>query len=216
MYVTASSRTLPKSPTTLINPALPPGRLIYRDINGDGEITDLDRCIIGDPNPDLSMGLNLNFKYKNLALDMFFSGDFGFDIINNMKTQLLFMSSGINDTNRGVDILKAWTPTNTNTNVPALSLTDDNNEVRFSTYRVQDGSYFKMKYIKLSYEFPAKLLNSWGCKGASIYGQVENVFTITKYKGLDPELLPGEYGARVDDGAYPRSRTFTLGVNLQF
>ncbi len=197
-------------------PGAAPGRLIYRDINGDGEITDLDRCIIGDPNPDLSMGLNLNFKYKNLALDMFFSGDFGFDIINNMKTQLLFMSSGINDTNRGVDILKAWTPTNTNTNVPALSLTDDNNEVRFSTYRVQDGSYFKMKYIKLSYEFPAKLLNSWGCKGASIYGQVENVFTITKYKGLDPELLPGEYGARVDDGAYPRSRTFTLGVNLQF
>lgn len=193
-----------------------PGRLIYRDLNGDGVIDDNDRCIIGDPNPDLSLGLNLAFKYKAFTLDMFFAGDFGFDIQNHMKRQLLSMNYGNLATNRGVDILNAWTPTNTDTDIPALSLTDDNNEARFSTYYVENGSYMKMKYLKLSYSLPKSLIKKIGATNLDVYGQVENVFTITKYKGLDPEILPGEYGARIDNGAYPRPRTFTIGLNLQF
>lgn len=193
-----------------------PGRLIYRDLNGDGVIDDNDRCIIGDPNPDLSLGLNLAFKYKAFTLDMFFAGDFGFDIQNHMKRQLLSMNYGNLATNRGVDILDAWTPTNTDTDIPALSLTDDNNEARFSTYYVENGSYMKMKYLKLSYSLPKNLIKKIGATNLDVYGQVENVFTITKYKGLDPEILPGEYGARIDNGAYPRPRTFTIGLNLQF
>lgn len=193
-----------------------PGRLIYRDLNGDGVIDDNDRCIIGDPNPDLSLGLNLMFKYKAFSLDMFFAGDFGFDIQNHMKRQLLSMNYGNLATNRGVDILNAWTPTNTDTDIPALSLTDDNNEARFSTYYVENGSYMKMKYLKLSYSLPKNLIKKIGATNLDVYGQVENVFTITKYKGLDPEILPGEYGARIDNGAYPRPRTFTIGLNLQF
>ncbi len=193
-----------------------PGRLIYRDLNGDGVIDDNDRCIIGDPNPDLSLGLNLAFKYKAFTLDMFFAGDFGFDIQNHMKHQLLSMNYGNLATNRGADILNAWTPTNTSSDIPALSLTDDNNEARFSTYYVENGSYMKMKYLKLSYSLPKNLIKRIGASNLDIYGQVENVFTMTKYKGLDPEILPGEYGARIDNGAYPRPRTFTIGLNLQF
>lgn len=193
-----------------------PGRLIYRDLNGDGVIDDNDRCIIGDPNPDLSLGLNLAFKYKAFTLDMFFAGDFGFDIQNHMKRQLLSMNYGNLATNRGVDILNAWAPTNTDTDIPALSLTDDNNEARFSTYYVENGSYMKMKYLKLSYSLPKNIIRKIGATNLDVYGQVENVFTITKYKGLDPEILPGEYGARIDNGAYPRPRTFTIGLNLQF
>jgi TonB-linked SusC/RagA family outer membrane protein len=193
-----------------------PGRLIYRDLNGDGVIDDNDRCIIGDPNPDLSLGLNLAFKYKAFTLDMFFAGDFGFDIQNHMKRQLLSMNYGNLATNRGADILNAWTPTNTSSDIPALSLTDDNNEARFSTYYVENGSYMKMKYLKLSYSLPKNLIKRIGASNLDIYGQVENVFTMTKYKGLDPEILPGEYGARIDNGAYPRPRTFTIGLNLQF
>ncbi len=193
-----------------------PGRLIYRDINGNGVIDDNDRCIIGDPNPDLSMGINLAFKYKAFALDMFFAGDFGFEIQNHMKRQLYSMNYGNLATNRGADILNAWTPTNTNTGIPALSLTDDNNESRFSTYYVEDGSYMKMKYLKLSYSLPRNIIGKIGASNLDVYGQVENVFTITGYSGLDPELLPGEYGACIDNGAYPRPRTFTVGLNLQF
>lgn len=197
-------------------PGAAPGRLIYRDLDGNGVIDDNDRCIIGDPNPDLSMGINLAFKYKAFTLDMFFAGDFGFDVINHMKRQLLSMSYGNLATNRGVGILNAWTPENTNTDVPALSLTDDNNEARFSNYYVQDGSYMKMKYLKLSYSLPKRIISKIGASNLDVYGQVENVFTITGYDGLDPEILPGEYGARIDNGAYPRPRTFTLGLNLQF
>ncbi len=193
-----------------------PGRLIYRDLNGDGVINESDRCIIGDPNPDLSMGINLTCRYKAFSLDMFFAGDFGFDIQNHMKRQLLSMTYGNLATNRSVDILNAWTPTNTNTDIPALTLTDDNNESRFSTYYVEDGSYMKMKYLKLSYELPKTIIKKIGASNLDVYGQVENVFTITGYTGLDPEILPGEYGARIDNGAYPRPRTFTLGLNLQF
>lgn len=193
-----------------------PGRLIYRDLDGNGVINDNDRCIIGDPNPDLSLGLNLSFKYKAVSLDMFFAGDFGFDIQNHMKRQLLSMNYGNLSTNRGEEILNAWTPENTDTDIPALSLTDDNNESRFSTYYVENGSYMKMKYLKLSYSLPKGVIKKIGATNLDIYGQVENVFTITGYSGLDPELLPGEYGARIDNGAYPRPRTFTVGLNLQF
>jgi len=197
-----------------------PGRLIYRDLDGNGVIDDNDRCIIGDPNPDVSLGLNLAFKYKAFTLDMFFAGDFGFDIQNHMKRQLLSMTYGNLSTNRGVDILNAWTPSNTDTDIPALSLTDDNNEARFSTYYVEDGSYMKMKYLKLSYSLPKNLIKKIGASNLDVYGQVENVFCITKYSGLDPEILPGtaegQYGARIDNGAYPRPRSFTIGLNLQF
>lgn len=192
-----------------------PGRLIYRDLDGNGVINENDRCIIGDPNPDLSMGINLNFKYRAFSLDMFFAGDFGFDIQNHMKRQLLSMTYGNLTTNRGVDILNAWSETNTGSNIPALSLTDIQ-ETRFSSYYVENGSYMKMKYLKLSYQLPSNIIRKIGATSLDVYGQVENVFTITKYTGLDPELLPGEYGARIDNGAYPRPRTFTLGLNLQF
>lgn len=193
-----------------------PGRLIYRDLDGDGVITDNDRCVIGNPNPDLSLGLNLAFRYKAVTLDMFFAGDFGQDIFNHMKRQLYCMSYGINSTNRSKDILKAWTPENPGSDIPALSLTDLNNERTLSSYYIENGSYLKMKYIKLSYNFPEKISNAIGAQKIDLFGQVENVFTATKYKGLDPEILPGEYGALYDGGAYPRPRTFTFGVNLQF
>lgn len=193
-----------------------PGRLIYRDIDGNGVINENDRCIIGDPNPDFSLGLNLDFRYRDFTLSTFFTGDFGFDIYNTTRRQLDFMSYGGVSTNRGVDVLNAWTPQNPGAEIPALSVTDDNSEARMSTYYVEDGSYFKMKYLKLGYQLPAKLLRPIGAANLNVYGQLENVFTITKYKGLDPELPLGAYGSRIDNGPYPRSRVISLGLNVTF
>lgn len=192
------------------------GRLKYRDLDGNGTIDDNDRCVIGDPNPDFSLGLNLSFKWKQFTLSAFFTGEFGFDIYNVTKKQLDFMSYGGTSTNRGADILNAWTETNRGATIPAVSVTDNNNETRMSTYFIEDGSYFKMKYLKLQYQLPSKLAKKLFMSSFSIYGQVENIFTITGYSGLDPELPLGGYGARIDNGPYPRSRTFTLGFNLQF
>ena len=195
-----------------------PGRLMYRDLNGDGIINDEDRCIIGNPNPSVSLGLNLNFKYRDFSLDAFFAGDFNYDIINHTKMLLYSMATGPSLTsNRAADLLsKAWTPQNTDTDIPALSLTDNNNETRFSSYYVENGSYMKLKYLRFSYSLPEKICSKFGSTNLDLYFQVENVFTITKYKGLDPELLPTVYGGRVDEGAYPRPRTFTIGLNLGF
>lgn len=192
------------------------GRLIYRDIDGNGKINDNDRCIIGDPNPDLSLGLNLDFHWKSWTLSMFFTGEFGYDIFNSTKKQLDFFSYGNATTNRGKGTLNAWTPSNTGATIPALSVTDDNNEMRMSTYFIEDGSYFKMKYIKLAYALPESICKKFYSTGVNIFGQVENVFTITGYDGLDPEIATGAYGSRIDNGPYPRSRTFTLGVNVAF
>lgn len=192
------------------------GRIRYRDINGDGIITEDDQCIIGDPNPDVAMGLNLDFKYKGISLSMFFTSELGFDVINSTKRQLLFMSYGDRSSNRSVDILKAWTPENPTSTVPAISATDNNNEVRFSTFYVEDGSYMKMKYLKLGYDLPKKALDAMHMQSFNIYCQMENLFTITKYSGLDPELPLGGFGARVDNGPYPRSRNFTMGINMAF
>ena len=193
-----------------------PGRLMYRDLNGDGVINDDDRCIIGNPNPDLSLGLNLAFKYKGFTLDMFFAGDFGQDIYNDMTRILYFMSTNTGLSNRAADIMeKAWSPQNTKGTVPALTTEDNNNETRFSSYFVENGSYFKMKYLKLSYSLPNKCLEKWA-QNLDVFFQVENVFTATKYKGLDPELLPGNWGQIFDNGSYPRPRSFSFGVNVTF
>lgn len=192
-----------------------PGRMRYRDLNNDGKITEADQCIIGDPNPDITGGLNLDLNYKGWTLSMFFTGEFGFDIYNSTKKQLQFMSYGGVSTNRSTDILNCWSETNTASSIPAISLTDDNNEMRMSTYYVEDGSYVKMKYLKLSYAFPKKLTQKW-CKGLTLYAQAENLFTITGYDGLDPELPMSAYGSRVDNGVYPNSRTYTFGLNLNF
>ena len=191
------------------------GRIRYRDLDGNGVIDENDRCVIGDPNPDFSIGLNLNFKYRRLTLSTFFTGEFGFDIYNMVKKQLDFMGTGLRDINHGAGILNAWSADNPGSDIPALALTDDNNEMRMSSYFVEDGSYFKMKYVKLQYDLPDRLAHKF-CQAMSIYGQVENVFTITGYSGLDPELPLSSYGARVDNSPYPRSRTFSIGVNLQF
>lgn len=192
-----------------------PGRIRYRDIDNNGEITEADQCIIGDPNPDLTGGLNLDFSYKNLTLSAFFTGEFGFDIYNSTKKQLQFMSYGGVSTNRSTDILDCWSETNTQSSIPAISLTDDNNEMRMSTYFVEDGSFVKMKYLKLAYNFPKSLTGRW-CSGLTLYAQAENLFTITGYSGLDPELPLSTYGSRIDSGVYPNSRTYTFGLNINF
>ena len=192
------------------------GRLKYRDINGDGTVNEADRCIIGDPNPDFAMGLTLTANYKNWTFSTFFAGEFGFDIYNGTRKQLEFMTYGNLYTNRGIDVLNAWTPENTGASIPALTTVDDNNETRMSTYFVEDGSYFKCKYLKVSYKFDQSWMKTIGLTSLSLYGQLENVFTITKYKGLDPEVPLSTYGARIDNGPYPRARTFSVGLNVTF
>ena len=199
-----------------IQPGKGVGRLKFRDLDGNGQIDDNDRCIIGNPNPDFGLGINLGASYKNWTLSAFFSGEFGFDIYNGTRKQLEFMTYGNTYTNRGVDVLYAWSPENSGSSIPALTTVDDNNETRMSTYLVEDGSYLKCKYVKLAYNFDQKWMKKIGLSSLNVYAQVENLFTITGYSGLDPEVPLGVYGARIDNGPYPRARTYSMGLHLQF
>lgn len=192
------------------------GRIKYRDLNYDGKIDDKDQTIIGDPNPDFSMGLNLDLSYRNFTLSCFFTGDFGFDIYNATKRQLDFMTYGGTSTNRSTSVLNAWTTSNTQTSIPSLTMIDTNNEARMSTYYLENGSYLKMKFIKLGYDVPSSIAKKIGASNIKLFTQLENVFTITDYSGLNPELPLSGYGARVDRMPYPMARTFSMGVNLNF
>lgn len=188
------------------------GRLKYRDLDNSGTIDDKDMCVIGDPNPDLSLGLNLRFYYKKFTLSCFLNSELGFDIYNTTKRQLDFMTFGDKNTNRGTGVLNAWSKDNPDSSIPALTTLDSNNETRMSTYFIEDGSYLKMRNLRLGYNFTGKWLETLGISSFDLYGQVDNVFTISDYSGLEPALPLGG----VDVAPYPISRTYTMGFNMKF
>lgn len=188
------------------------GRIKYRDLNNSGTVDDKDQCVIGDPNPDLSLGLNLTFNYKNFSLSCFLNSELGFDIYNTTKRQLDFMTYGDKNTNRGIGVLSAWSEKNPNSGIPALTTLDNNNETRMSSYFIEDGSYLKMRNLRLGYNFTGNWLKTFGASSFNLYGQMDNVFTISGYSGLEPALPLGG----IDNAPYPISRTFTVGLNLKF
>lgn len=182
------------------------GRLMWKDVNGDSVINDQDRTYIGNPNPDFTAGLNFSAKYKKVYLDMFFYASVGHDVYNGLRVTNELAQIGTY--NRTTAILDAWSPTNTNGTVPALTLDDrGNDESRASSYFVEDASFLKMRTLRVGYQLSPSFFSGFTC---NIYGEVQNLFTLTGYSGIDPEV-PGGY----DGGVYPLPRTFILGVNLK-
>lgn len=178
----------------------------------DGQIDNLDRTIIGSYQPDFIYGINFNGSYQNLDLSLFFQGSQGNDIYNGAKaltfqTERLFNISQerFND---------AWSPTNTDSNIPALNPQDDNDNTRTSDFFVEDGSYFRLKNVTLGYRVPLAGISD----RASIrfYGSAQNVFTITGYSGLDPEIGGGVTARGFDNGVYPQGQTFIFGAQMAF
>ena len=180
-----------------------PGRIRYEDINKDGKIDDLDRTWIGSSLPKLEYGLRVDLSYKKFDLSIFGSGvagKTGFDVYT------LFNSLMRSRENVGPGVFNAWTNTNKNTTVPALTLTDNNNEGRGSDYFFVNASYFKLRNVQLGYSLNGnKIFNK-----VRIFGMAENIFWIKskKYTSPDPE--------RIDLDPVPIPRTFTLGINASF
>jgi TonB-linked SusC/RagA family outer membrane protein len=188
------------------------GRIRYRDLDHSGTIDENDQCIIGDPNSDLFIGLNLQLTYKRFTLSCFLNSELGFDIYNTTKRQLDFLTFGDKNTNRGLSTLDAWTPDKPDASVPALTLLDNNNETRMSTYFIEDGTYLKIKNLRLGYPLSDKHLKKLNIASLDIYGQVDNLYTFTNYSGLEPALPV----SRFDNAPYPIARTFTIGLNIKF
>ena len=199
---------------TLMQPNAQPGDFRYKDINHDGKIDESDKSYIGNPFPDLMMGINLNASYKNWDFLAQLYGTFGNDIYNLNKDRY-FGTDGVNVIAGTYD--KAWRPDNTNTDVPRLSVNDANgNHNKPSTFFVESGSYMRLKLLQIGYTLPKNFLGQKVSARISLSAQ--NLFTITGYSGMDPETAAtgSVTQAGIDWTGYPNPRTFLLGVNLNF
>ena len=191
----------------------------YEDLNGDGVINDDDRTFIGNPHPDFTFGVNLTAGYKNWDISAFFSGTVGNDIYNfdRIFTDFPTFFNG----NRSTRVLDSFDPvTNHKGSAPALSATILNNETSPNSFFVEDGSFVRLKNLSIGYNFPAIYTDSWGVDGVRVYFTAANLFTITDYSGIDPEIQPtnGTNTALtlgVDENTFPISQIFTIGANLK-
>lgn len=206
------------------------GDLKFKDINGDGIITEKDRTYLGSPIPDFQLGLGNTFKYKNFDLNIFFSASVGNEVVNEMRingeypsTQFGFLKAledhavlALVNPNGSASDYKNVYVTNPNTTIVGLRHTNGSNQnQRFSDRYVEDGSFIRCKNMTLGYTFPKELLNKIHINTLRVYASVTNAWLITKYSGMDPEV--GSWNplrAGIDNGFYPQARTFTLGLNL--
>jgi len=210
------------SPTQVVG-ATAPGDLKFRDISGpdgkpDGKITDADRTFIGSFLPKFTYSLNYSASYKNFDASIFFQGVQGNKIFN---AERVITEGMIRLFNSGTAVLDAWTPTHTNTNIPRAVSGDPNGNARVSTRFIEDGSYIRLKNVIIGYTFPGTNLTSWThgtVKSFRLYISSQNLFTVTKYKGWDPEV-----GSRrttltngIDYGQYPSARSFQFGIQAGF
>lgn len=197
-----------------------PGDIRYKDLNGDGKVDDADRTMIGNVIPNFTYGLNIDASYKNFDLTLFLQGVQGNDIYNNLKTQTQGMVRLFGAT---TEVLNAWTPQNTNTTIPrAVSQDPNGNATRPSDRWVEKGSYMRVKNLSIGYSIPKSVLTSFSNGAISkvrFYVSAQNLLTITKYSGYDPEIGSRDnnqlvYG--IDAGQYPQPRTFMAGIQLGF
>ncbi|OJW13389.1 MULTISPECIES: SusC/RagA family TonB-linked outer membrane protein [unclassified Mucilaginibacter] len=200
-----------------------PGRFRYADVNGDGRITDADRTKIGKPLPDFTYGVNLNLSYKNFDMNAVFYGSYGNQVYNSIKYWTNFYGSQTG--NKSLDLLNnAWDPAktpaqNANAKTPiAEKTTNFSTADAISSYYVENASFLKLRSVQIGYTFNPSMLKKVGIDKLRAYVQGTNLFTATKYSGLDPELQSvdrNSYG--VDLGNYPNNeRRFIFGVNVTF
>ncbi|MGY5850670.1 SusC/RagA family TonB-linked outer membrane protein [Salegentibacter sp. F14] len=190
------------------------GRFRYVDTNGDGYINSDDRTFLGNPNPDFTGGLNLEFNYKNFDFSMFLYGVYGNDIWNQVKWWHDFYSS-FNGAKSTTALYDSWTPTNQNATAPIQETGGSFSTANVpNSYFVEDGSYLRAKNVQLGYSFSEDFLDRLGLERLRIYVQAANLFTITNYSGVDPELTGTATAFGIDEGAYPTPRQFIGGINL--
>lgn len=195
------------------------GQFIFRDLDTNGVINASDRTIIGSPHPDFSYGLNVQLGYRNFGLTLFAQGVQGNKIFNYVRYWTDFPTFA---GNRSQEMLNnSWRPGKTDATLPQLR-SNDVISSNPSTYYLENGSYLRMKNVQLSYKLPSSLLKRAGIEQLQVYVQAQNLFTITKYTGLDPEINLRGYGANndrhigVDEGAYPTAKSYLIGANLSF
>ncbi len=187
------------------------GRIRYRDLNNDGVINDKDRTWLGNPLfPDFSYGLNINLSYGNFDLSVYFQGIQGVEVDNTVKRVSDFWSVSDTRSNKTSRLLNAWDPvTNPTSNIPAATVNNKNDEGRFSSYFIENGSYLKLRNVQLGYNLPRTFLKHLNLNSFRTYISAQNLFTISSksFTGVDPENPAW---------GYPIPTTMTFGINVSF
>ncbi|MGN6434966.1 MAG: SusC/RagA family TonB-linked outer membrane protein [Agriterribacter sp.] len=189
-----------------------PGMFMYKDVNNDGKITAADRTFTGSPHPDFTYGINIDLKYKNWDVVMFFQGVQG----NQLANYLLW--DGFAGVNTKRHLYESWTAERyaNGDKITMPVITRDVTQLHLpSSFFLENGSYFRMKSLSIGFNLPADVASRFKMRGARIYAQATNLFTITKYTGLDPEVTPvNNLTLGIDNGVYPTSQSVMVGLDI--
>lgn len=201
-----------------------PGDVRFVDVNGDGQITPADRTFLGNSIPKAFYGINLGADYKGFDVALFFQGVSGVKVFNNVTRSLTSMNG---TSNQSTAVLNRWTGQGTSNDIPRATVADPNGNNRFSDRFVEDASYFRFQNVQIGYTLGQKALQSTGngfIRSVRFYVAASNLFTITNYTGLDPEVTRGfsfqkgeqPLATGQDDGATPTPKVFQFGARVTF
>jgi len=199
---------------TIIQPNAKPGDVRYVDQNGDGKIDEKDKVEIGDPNPDFTFGINFSCNYKAFDFSVDANGVAGNQIVQSYRSQTDKYA------NYTTAILDRWTGEGSSNSIPRVTGTNIN--YQFSDLFIQNGSYLRLSNVTIGYDI-AKVVKVKNFSECRVYASVQNLYTFTKYNGMDPEVGYGldngatdKFSSGIDLGFYPRPRTMLVGVSLKF
>ncbi len=197
-----------------------PGDIRFKDLNGDGKITDADRTFLGTPIPKVNYGFHIGGHWKGLDWNFAFSGVWG----NKIFAAYKFCTVGfyLNNYNMTTEALKRWHGEGTSNTIPRLTANDTNHNSRVSSFYLEDGSYLRLRNITIGYTLPQHLFPKKNIKKIRLYISAQDLVTFTKYDGYDPEIgtefggSGGTLDMGIDPGTYPQPRTFLFGINFSF
>jgi len=198
-----------------------PGDVKFKDQNKDGRIDNNDRVYLGSAIPKLIAGVNMAANYKNFDLNLFFQGTYGNKIYVQINQDIEGFYRGFTVTQRFFN--ERWTGEGTSNTEPRPSWTSKSNNARPSSRFLEDGSYIRLKNLQFGYTIPEKILKITGLSKARVYVSGSNLYTLTKYPGLDPEMTvsdnsknEGDRSAGIDWGTYPSAMTLMFGIDIIF
>ncbi|HEY4966229.1 MAG TPA: SusC/RagA family TonB-linked outer membrane protein, partial [Puia sp.] len=194
------------------------GRFRYQDVNKDGQVDDNDRTFIGNPNPKFNYGLDLGVTYKNFDFSVFFYGVYGNQIWNQVRWWTDFQASFSGGKSKTA-LYDSWTPTHMNAKAPIQETVGyASTNLLPNSYYIENGSYLRCKNMMLGYTFNSAMMQKMHISNFRLYVQAANLFTATKYSGYDPEIngTAGVTEFGIDEGAYPSTQQWLIGLNVKF
>jgi TonB-linked SusC/RagA family outer membrane protein len=211
----AGAKALTGNPDEVYQSDVKVGRFRYVDVNGDGMVTEADRTFLGNPSPKFSGGLNLGGSYKSFDFNFLLYGTYGNKVWNNVKYWTDFYAN-YETAKSHIALYDSWTESNHNAKAPIQELdASTSSGAAPNSYFVENGSYLRLRSAQVGYTFKGNWLKKAKIQKLHIYVSATNLFTITGYSGIDPELSSSSVlNFGIDEGSYASPRTFLFGVNF--